>query len=556
MPGRLRETLAQRGGPWQRLDTAVALAAVLAVVLRWRDRAEHFVSWDAHMFALALERYDVNALRPHAPGYPVYVALGHVSSLVFSDANEAFIAVSILGCGAGAALTYAIGRRLANRGVALAATALLLSAPLLHIHAMTTNSYAAEIAFASLVALLALRCREDLRPSRVLALAGAFGVAVGVRQSLGLFLAPLVAWAVLHPPWDVRAQARRLLPALGLGIAIGLVWFIPMVTASGGLATWRRANALQSEVVFEHPVWRDGPSMLAVNWERIRLYLQWELAVIVPMLVVIVIAALAMVLARQRRFPRWGALAPPTRTGIVFLGLWALPAATFYLAVYSGYGNGPSGYMLLLLPPLYLVAAWLGWTALAAFPWPRPVAGIAAGLVLCLAMTGLVAHAHDAADVDYRVNDDWAESWSHLSESFPPSNTSIVTAYNLAHLWYYERDYHVYEYRPAGKAVGEVPDFLMIQHAYQGEATPDWYDEIAAHRTPLGHRLANGTETLVLFDFQLAGENGGERVVRPEIPVHEGFLPNGWRILYLRTEPDRPLLDDYFTLEDIGTGSA
>lgn len=541
--------LAQRGGPWGRLDIAVALAVLLAVMLRWRDRAQYFVSWDAHMFALALERYDVNALRPHAPGYPVYVALGHAASAVFPDPNEAFIAVSVLGCAAGAVLTYAIGRRLANRGVALGAAALLLSAPLLHIHAMTTNSYAAEIAFASLVAFLALRCREDPRRARVLLLAGAFGVAVGVRQSLGLFLAPLVAWAALRPPWDLRAQARRLLPAAGLGIAIGLAWFVPMVRASGGLATWRRANALQSEVVFEHPVWRDGPAMVAVNWERIRLYLQWEITVIVPMLAVLMAAGLAAMFARRRAVPTWGSLAAPTRTAIAFLGLWALPAAAFYLTVYSGYGNGPSGYMLLLLPPLYLVTAWMGWTAIAAIPWPRPAAAVAAGLVLATAMTGLVSHAHDAADVDYRVNDDWAESWSHLPESFPPSNTSIVTAYNLAHLMYYERDYHVYEYRPAGKAVGEVPDFLMIQVAHQGEATPDWYDEIAERRTPLGHRLPNGTENLVLFDFQLAGENGGERAVRPEIPVREAFLPNGWRILYLRTEPDRPLLDDYFTME-------
>ncbi|MEK6975989.1 MAG: glycosyltransferase family 39 protein [Candidatus Thermoplasmatota archaeon] len=539
---------------WDRRDTAIAIAAVVAILVRWGDRARYFLTWDAHMFALALERYDVNALRPHAPGYPVYVALGKLANLVFADANEAFIAVSMLGSAGGAVLTYTIGRRLFDRATALGATVLLLASPQVHIHAMTTNSYAAELTFATLVALAALWCRDNPRPRRVLALAVAFGVAVGVRQSLGLFLAPMVAWAALRPPWGWRAQARRLGPGLLAGAAVGLAWFIPMVVASGGLAVWRRANALQSQVVFEHPVWRDGPSMLLVNLDRMQLYLRWEAMVVLPIVGVLAAVGLGLHLARGGRLPRWSALPSTTRTTIAFLLVWALPAWIFYLAVYSGYGNGPSGYTLLLLPPMTLAAAWIALASLRRFPWPRPASALAATVALAVAVTGLVSHAHDAADIDYRVNDAWAENWSHLRDGFPPENTSIVTAYNFAHLWFYEPDYHVYEYRPAGKAVGEVPDFLLIQESYQHEATPDWYDEIADHRTPLNHTLPAGTDVLVLFDFQLAGENGGDRAVKPEIPVREAFLPNGWRILVVDVTPDRPLLEDYFTLEDIGTG--
>lgn len=548
-----RDWLGRRDAPWGRLDAAVAVAAVIAVAARWGDRARWLLTWDAHMFALALERYDVNALRPHAPGYPVYVALGRVASLAFDHPNDAFIAVSVAGAAAGAALTYAVGRRIASRAVALAATTLVLAAPLVHIHAMTANSYAAELGFATLVAFMAWRCHEAPSARAAMLLAASFGIAVGVRQSLGFFLLPLVAWAALRPPWDVPTQARRLLPAAGVGAAVGLAWFLPMALASGGVATWRRANALQSQVVFEHPVWRDGWAMVEVNWDRLSLYLRWEGTVVLPLLGVLL--ALAVIARLWRRRPaRWADVPAAARARAAFLVLWAAPAWLFYLTVYSGYGNGPAGYTLLLLPPMALAAGLAADWALRQVPWPAAATSATALLFLGVAVTGLVSHAHDAADVDYRVNDAWASSWARLPVDYPPSNTSIVTAYNFAHLWFYAPEYHVYEYRPAGKAVGEVPDFLMIQHAYRHEAAPDWYDEIADHRTPLGHTLPATTKVLVLFDFQLAGENGGTRVVRPEIPVREAHLGNGWRILVVDVTPDRPQLEDYFTLDDLGTG--
>jgi hypothetical protein len=533
------------------MDVWVWLACFVAVAARWGDRARFLFSWDAHTFALALERYDVNALRPHAPGYPVFVVLGRIANAVFHDANDAYIAVSIAATIAAAIVTYTLGAWLVGRLLALAATALLLAAPLVHIHAMTTNAYAAEMAFGSFVAAAAWVCHKDPSRRNLVVLAALFGVAVGVRQSLGFLLLPLVAWAALRPPFSLRTQVQRLVAPVLVGVAVGLAWFLPMIRATGGLAVWRRANRLQGQVVTEHAAWVDGWTAVANNAKRIHLYLRWESEVLLPLLAAVVALALVVALARKK----WTLKATPhAREAATFLALWTVPGFAFYLTVYSGYGNAPSGYMLLMLPAVYIGIVWIAWIALGSLSisW-RPTALLGVALLLS-GMVGLLGHAHDAPDLDYRINDDWAEDWSHLDEAFPPSNTSIVTAYNFAHLWFYEPEYHVYEYRPAGKAVGEVPDFLLIQESYRHEATPDWYDEIADHRTPLNHTLAPGVENLVLFDFQLAGENGGTRALKDDVMVHEGFLPNGWRILYVRTTPDRPLLEDYFTLENLGYG--
>ncbi len=546
----VRDWLRQGPGKWGRADLAVAAVAAVLVAVRWGDRARYLLTWDSHTFSLALERYDVNGLRPHAPGYPIYVALGRLVHTAVRDANDAYILLSILCCIAGAILTYAVARRLADRAQALAAMAIVLATPLLHVHAMTANAYAADLAFNSAVALAALWCREspDPSPRRLVVLAPLYGVAVGVRQSLGFFLLPLVAWAALRPPFDVRTQARRLLPAAATGIAVGLAWFLPMAHASGGVATWRRANSLQSDVVFEHPVWRDG-WMLEVNAERMLLYLRQELLWLLPVLgAVLAVAAVARIV---RGGPRLGSPKPDERAvrGWAFLGLWALPPLAFYLTVYSGFGDGPSGYALILVPPLAIACVRIAAGAIATLPRRRMVRAGVAVLALSTSVLGLAAHRHDVADGDYKGHDGWVEDWSHLPESFPPANTSIVTAYNFAHVWYYYPDYQVFEYRPAGKAVGEVPDFTMVQEARHHEATPDWYDEIAQHKTPGPHPFAPGVENLVLFDFQLAGENGGERQLKDDVAYHEAWLPNGWRVLYVRLTPDRPLLEDYFTLE-------
>ncbi len=535
--------LAARDGRWTRSDWAVVGLATLAVLARWGERARYLMSWDSHTFAIALTDYDVNGLHPHAPGYPVYVALGRLVFALLPDANDAYILLSLLFTAASLALAYDLGRRLAGRAVALAAVVLLLASPLVFAHSVTANVYSADLLGSTAVAWLAWRTRHIPTSRNILALAAVFSLAVGVRPSLVFFLGPLVAWAALRPPWVLREQVRRLWKPVAAGIAIGLAWFLPMVQGSGGYARWKRANDLQSEVVFEHTAWQDGWTYVALNLDRLGLYLRWELGWVLPALVLL-LAALVVLRLRGPSRP-----APPApKEGAIFLVLWAVPALLFYLTVYSGYANGPSGYTLILLPASFLAAALMAKQAAGRLATP------AVGAVLCvaalgIASAGLLVNTGEVEDVRYEEHDAWMESWLGLPAAFPSSNSTLVTAYNFAPLWYYFPSYDVFEYRPAGKAVGEVPDFLMIQHAKNGTAKPDWYDEIADHKTFGPNPLPNGTRHLVLFDFQLAGENGGTRAVKADIPVREAFLPSGWRVLVVDTTPDRPLLEDYFTME-------
>jgi len=79
-------------GPWW---PALALAAA-ALLLRLLTAPTAVDSLDAILFVRGLERYSVMEARPHWPGYPVYMAVGHVFELIRGDAEASLRLVSIL----------------------------------------------------------------------------------------------------------------------------------------------------------------------------------------------------------------------------------------------------------------------------------------------------------------------------------------------------------------------------------------------------------------------------------------------------------------------------
>ena len=76
---------------------------------------------DSIQFALALEQFDVTVHQPHPPGYYLYVMLGRLARHFISDANTAFVAISILFTGACVVMLYLIGRDVFDEDTGLAA---------------------------------------------------------------------------------------------------------------------------------------------------------------------------------------------------------------------------------------------------------------------------------------------------------------------------------------------------------------------------------------------------------------------------------------------------
>jgi hypothetical protein len=515
------------------------------------------------LFSLATERYDVLALRPHPPGYPLFVALGKaLLALADGDPNRAFVLQAALWSGVAVALLYALVRAWGSRRAALAAALLFAVAPVFAFNGTVALSYTAEAAAMLGVALAAWHCSRPPTPARLLVLGGAWALAVGIRQNLFLFLAPVVLLALWpRPAWPVDARlARELLlragTAASAAVALGLAWFLAMLRATpGGFGAWRHATQAQAElVVFADAVWRRGPAAFGEHVDRLAWFLHWETGLLLPLFGFV---ALLGVLVRRR-----GA-APmepgPWRAGAsVFLAAWLAPAFLFYLLVFDGWERGPLGYVLTVLPGVYVIAVLLGDHGLrrlaAAQPARlRPILGAFAVVVLLVPFPVLSADADDLVAQEVQAHDGWTAHWQRAIGSLPTNETAILTWQSWAHVQWYFPDNLAWTYFPSYRVPGEDPwalVFAMQDHRLEDRFIT-MYDEGPGRPD---HPIPANVRTIVLFDFQLAGEGGEQRRLAPELQVEEVDL-DGWRALVIHPDAEHRTVESLFSPAALGAGA-
>jgi hypothetical protein len=225
---------------------ALALAALAARVLTAPDYIQNL---DGFLFVAGVDRYAVIELRPHFPGYPVYIWLGKLGKVLLGDAEQALRAVSILA----SALTVlplgllAAALRRASGGDQGAALASALAAGAVWTLAPGPWLLSGEIFSDPLGLLLALAmllwlwrgCEAD--EPRALALAAAAGgVMLGARLDYFPFLFPL-AFAV----WQRRATpaARKAVLAFAAGVLLWLGWQLAVDRGSWFTALRRQVAA-------------------------------------------------------------------------------------------------------------------------------------------------------------------------------------------------------------------------------------------------------------------------------------------------------------------------
>lgn len=232
---------------WRRRDRlAMAALVAAALALRLALRIDHDEDIDALRFALGVERFDVAALRPHAPYYPVFIAAAKLCALLGASPRAALGVVSAAAGAATVALTALLAREIAagtspawtERRAALAAAALALASPALWLASEKLLSDMAGTAVFTAALWLCARARRRAlagAPARAAAERTAalvlLGVGLGVR--LSYFPIALAASAVIAHA-DARAAgaggALRAWAARAGDLAAGaLAWLIPLV---------------------------------------------------------------------------------------------------------------------------------------------------------------------------------------------------------------------------------------------------------------------------------------------------------------------------------------
>jgi hypothetical protein len=232
----------------QWLDWLTTAAAVLLV--GW-FRFAHLASgpWelDEAAFARAIIDYDLVGYFPHPPGYPGWIAIGHVANLFAAEPYVALQAASAVFSIFALWPLAALGRRIAPPAVALAAAMAVLVAPGPWLYAVRGfSSTAAGVLAISAAAVAA----GGLQRGRVTLFSVLVTAAFLVRPNL---LPPLaVLW--LGVAWGVR-PLRRLVPGMAAGAAMAGAALAMMAWAQGGLGEVVSVMASHSQRHFSRVGW-------------------------------------------------------------------------------------------------------------------------------------------------------------------------------------------------------------------------------------------------------------------------------------------------------------
>lgn len=308
-------------------------------------------NWDAAQFVLGIEHFSVHMHQPHPPGYPLFIALGKIVSLVFAP-NTALVMISA-GFGAiSVVLLYLLILDLwpERRALAAVITASWIINPLFWLYRELALTYTVDAAAVLAMAWLAWRTRRYRHHRYLLAGVMVVTIAAGFRPSLLVLLSPFFIYQV----WFHKRNWRWLVQTASIGLICFLAWFIPLVMMAGGWQQYHLDSTKLYSTVSEQT------SILArAPFTNIRLQVELLLTTVLEAWNVMLLPIVMSVIGTMRFIWRRGFKAAwrIARPYLLWLSVWVLPAFFVYGLVHLG----QLGYMLYFLPLGYIACApaWL-----------------------------------------------------------------------------------------------------------------------------------------------------------------------------------------------------
>jgi len=463
----------------------VALALFgLALLTRLPFATTNLYAPDSVLYARGMELFDPFDQRPQPPGYLWYVLVLRAIDLVTHDPNRAMTIVSALAGAATVVLVYLLAARLYDERTARVSAVFVLSAVTFWAYGGVAYPYTLLAALTTICALLFWRALDPAqtpsgRGMRLLLASAVWGVAIGFRSDLAIFLAPLWLFAATRATLPTAGASATIVAAL-----VG-VWVFASAYADGGLARFLEAVRVQSQFVDDrYSVLGNGPIAIYRNLYELGRFLGRGLYFLIPLIAVTVISAEARRIELRDR----------ARTA--FIALWVLIPLAFYVFIHVG----EYGYIFSMLPGLAILAA-RGAIALAkGMRMPRTFKWIVAAVVLGNAAIFLFSDtpisARDIARHDRGID----EKLAYLA-TLAPESTEVVTAYDGVLVDHYVPSTPVFRYDPA--------------------ATSDFTLALACEKVTQHRPCADTDVDVVLWDDLLRADGPGWLEVR---------MPHGARL--------------------------
>ncbi len=512
-------------------------------------RARTLNTTDSFLFALATEDYDLTRAHPHPPGYPVFIALARIFLVFTQEANAALVGVSVLFGAVSIALLYLLVREFASVAAAALAAILFAASPNLLYNGALALSYTAEGATSIAVAWAAVRTRQGRFP--FWALGVLFAVSLGLRQSSLFFLTPIVLWTLVDRLRD-RTRLRQAIQGLASGaVPTFLLWFVPMLMFGGGFRVWLETTQLQSRVVvFAYTVFNSGWPAVFDNVSRLRIFTEADWILVWAAVPVLLLAVFL-----SRRNTGGARISPTVKQASTALLIWALPSLLFYTFIFSGSHNGPRGYILVVEPAFFAALAvltqWLYDGVEISFKRPRASVSMGSAVLVLLLLLTIPFGTASAALLkkEVRDHDVWSDAWLGLKQEYAPNETALFASHSWGFAKWYFPEYVVWNFMPVTPDPAGTPLHFIMESRHHVDDVA-LYDSWVRSAWNTEHPIPPGIRTIIILDFQLAGENNGIRAIRPEIKVDEAHLASGWRLLVMHPDPEHPTVESLVYLDD------
>jgi 4-amino-4-deoxy-L-arabinose transferase-like glycosyltransferase len=456
----------------------------LALLTRLPFATTNLYAPDSVLYERGMARFDPFDQRPQPPGYLWYVLVLRAIDLATHDPNRAMTLVSALAGAATVALVYLLAARLYDERTAKVSALFVLTAVTFWAYGGVAYPYTLLAALTTLCALLFWWAMDPARARtrrglHLVVASIAWGIAIGFRSDLAIFLAPI--WLLAATRATIATAA---LSAAAVAALVGL-WVFASAAADGGLARFLEAVRIQSTFVDDrYGVFGNGPIAIYRNAYELARFLGRGLYLLIPL------AAATLISVDARRIE----LRDRSRT--VFMVLWTFAPVPFYVFVHVG----EYGYIFSMLPGLAIVAA-RGAIALAkGLRMPRTFKWIVAGVVLGNAAIFLLSDTPISAR-DIARHDRGIDEKVGALAPFPPDSTLVVTAYDDVLVNRYLHGPTVFRYDPI--------------------ATPDFTLSLACDMAPPRKPCAGNDVDVVLWDDLLRAEGPGWQEVR---------MPHGARL--------------------------
>ncbi|MBZ5495967.1 MAG: glycosyltransferase family 39 protein [Acidobacteriia bacterium] len=310
-------------------DLMLALClGLLCLVTRLPFASRLLFNSDSTRFALAMTHYDVSQMRPHAPGYILYVAAAKLVNLFVHEEGASLVAVSIIASVMTVVGLYYLALNMFGRSNAILSAALFLSSPLVWYNGEMPFTYVLDAFFG---VMFAYSCYQIVLKNRKwIYLSAVFlGLATGVRQSAIMVLLPLWIFALRKSP------RKSVLLAVCVFALCCCTWFFPIILLSGGLEGYLGALYGQFSRVVVDPL--PYLSQIKIRGTILAGFMVYSLTVgIVPMTYYC------------GRFFRLPFIISDARLQLMLI--WVVPATLFYLGV-TLYNPGQ---VIVILPPLFV----------------------------------------------------------------------------------------------------------------------------------------------------------------------------------------------------------